>query len=120
MILLTLFNERTLVREYTLSDEIVRVGSISDNTVQIEDPAIEEHHFQLICRQSTWQLQDQSSGKLTVNGKPPDRANLANGDEIEFGNYRLTVFFTDGSEKDSGWDPDYKYEKTWKLNTKKS
>ena len=116
MILLTLSKDNQLIKEYTLAEEEVTIGRASDNTMQVDDPNVEDHHIRLVYRFSIWQLEDLSNGKTLIDNNPVGKANLSNGDEIDFVGYRMSFYATDEGTKGQNWN-NFEQQKTWKLTT---
>ncbi len=74
---------------HELTDEVVTVGRLADNTLQIDDASVSSHHAQLSQQGDDYVLQDLGSTNGTrYNGKPvtPDEEHrLQDGDVIRFG-----------------------------------
>jgi predicted component of type VI protein secretion system len=71
---------------HELTEEIVTIGRLPDNVVQIEDPSVSSHHAQLTLIGSDYHLKDLNSTNGTrVNGKNFVEWQLEDGDEVRFG-----------------------------------
>ncbi len=72
---------------HELVDEVITLGRVSDNVLQIEDASVSSRHAQLnLVVGGNYHLQDLGSTNGTrVNGAPVSEAPLKNGDRIRFG-----------------------------------
>jgi len=82
-----------------LTEEVVTIGRVSDNSIQVEDGSVSSHHAQLsITEGGDYILQDLGSTNGTrLNGKQiaqGEQHKLQNGDKIRFGS--IEAFY--GSE----------------------
>jgi pSer/pThr/pTyr-binding forkhead associated (FHA) protein len=73
-----------------LTDDLVSIGRIVDNMIQIEDASVSSHHAQLVFSETgDYVLQDLGSTNGTrLNGKQineGEQHKLQNGDKIRFG-----------------------------------
>lgn len=72
---------------HDLSDEVITVGRISENSLQIEDDSISSRHAKIEVSGGTIKLTDLDSTNGTfVNGQPVTEVVLKPGDLIRFGN----------------------------------
>lgn len=72
---------------HELSDELVTLGRVDDNMVQVEDVSVSSHHAQLSLKANgNYQLKDLNSTNGTrVNGNSVTDVQLRHGDRIRFG-----------------------------------
>jgi pSer/pThr/pTyr-binding forkhead associated (FHA) protein len=71
---------------HELTEDIVTVGRISDNVIQIEDPSVSSHHAELVPTGDHHILKDLDSTNGTrVNDKGFTQGPLRDGDHIRFG-----------------------------------
>jgi pSer/pThr/pTyr-binding forkhead associated (FHA) protein len=74
---------------HELTDDVVTVGRVSDNTVQIDDASVSSHHAELTLRGTDYVLKDLGSTNGTrLNGQqvpPEEEHQLQAGDQIRFG-----------------------------------
>ena len=87
-----------------LTDDLISVGRIVDNMIQIEDASVSSHHAQLVFGEAgDYVLQDLGSTNGTrLNGKQineGEQHKLQNGDKVRFGSIEATY----GSE--GGFSP---------------
>ena len=72
-----------------LTEDVVTIGRVSDNTIQIEDASVSSHHAELTLRNGDYILKDTGSTNGTrFNGQPAapqEEHKLQNGDKIRFG-----------------------------------
>jgi pSer/pThr/pTyr-binding forkhead associated (FHA) protein len=86
---------------HELGEEIVTVGRLADNTIQIEDGSVSSHHAEIVFESGEYHLNDKGSTNGTfINGEPVSNAVLKNGDQIRFGSIE-TVFAADVRAKSS-------------------
>ncbi len=72
---------------FELTDEVVTLGRMPDNTAQIEDGSVSSHHAQLSLEGGDYRLKDLNSTNGTfVNGQPGQDWLLQDGDKVMFGN----------------------------------
>ncbi len=72
---------------HELVDEVITLGRVPDNMIQVEDASVSSRHAQLnVIEGGNYHLQDLGSTNGTrVNGAPVGEAPLRNGDRIRFG-----------------------------------
>ncbi len=90
------------IHDLELTDDLVSIGRIVDNMIQIEDASVSSHHAQLISGENgDYILEDLGSTNGTrLNGKPikeGESHKLQNADKIRFGS--IEAFY--GSENAS-------------------
>ena len=87
---------------HELMDEVVSLGRVSDNTIQVEDGSVSSRHAQLsLVEGGNYYLQDLGSTNGTrVNGAPVSESPLRNGDRIRFGSIEASYYSdnTDAAE----------------------
>ena len=79
---------------HELVDEVITLGRVPDNTVQVEDASVSSRHAQLsLVEGGNYQLQDLGSTNGTrVNGAPVSEAQLRNGDRVRFGSIEAAYY----------------------------
>ena len=79
---------------HELVDELITLGRISENAIQIEDASVSSRHAQLSLNSNgNYALKDLNSTNGTrVNGAPATEAQLRNGDRIRFGSIECAYF----------------------------
>ena len=71
---------------FELTDEIITLGRMPDNSVQIEDGSVSSHHAQLSIEGGDYRLKDLNSTNGTaVNGQHGTDWLLQDGDKVKFG-----------------------------------
>jgi pSer/pThr/pTyr-binding forkhead associated (FHA) protein len=71
---------------HELMDDVVTVGRLADNTIQLEDISVSSHHAQLTQEGSHYRLKDLGSTNGSfVNGEPVTEKLLTHSDVIRFG-----------------------------------
>jgi pSer/pThr/pTyr-binding forkhead associated (FHA) protein len=74
------------MRTHELVDDLVKVGRVADNDLQIEDNSISSHHAELRQRDGQYVLIDLGSTNGTfVNDEPVNETPLREGDRVRFG-----------------------------------
>jgi len=75
---------------HELGEDVITVGRVSDNTLEIDDASVSSHHAELTLQGTDYVLKDIGSTNGTrLNGSPiaaNEEHRLQNGDEIVFGN----------------------------------
>ena len=86
--------------------ERISIGCAAENTVQIKDPSVSEHHAEILCEGETYRLRDLgSANKCRVNGAIVEKEiELHDGETIRFGNVEA-VFQRDSAEISRGGEP---------------
>lgn len=81
--------------QHELGEEVVTIGRLPDNAIQIEDGSVSSHHAEIVFEGGEYHLNDKGSTNGTfVNGGQIATAILKNGDQIRFGSIE-TVFAAD-------------------------
>jgi pSer/pThr/pTyr-binding forkhead associated (FHA) protein len=71
---------------HELTEDIVTLGRVSDNVIQIEDASVSSHHAEIIATGKQYILKDLDSTNGTrVNDQPFTQGTLRDGDHIRFG-----------------------------------
>jgi pSer/pThr/pTyr-binding forkhead associated (FHA) protein len=71
---------------HELTDEIITIGRLPDNSIQIDDASVSSHHAKLSRSGDHYQLTDLDSTNGTrVNGERISDVQLQDGDRIRFG-----------------------------------
>jgi hypothetical protein len=71
---------------HELSEDIVTVGRVSDNVIQIEDASVSSHHAEFVASGDHHILKDLDSTNGTrVNDKPFAQGPIRDGDHVRFG-----------------------------------
>jgi pSer/pThr/pTyr-binding forkhead associated (FHA) protein len=72
-----------------LTEDVVTIGRVADNTIEIDDASVSSHHAQLSVQGNDYILKDLGSTNGTrLNGKniaPEEEHRLQDGDHIRFG-----------------------------------
>ena len=78
---------------HELTEDVVTIGRLPDNTVQIDDPSVSSHHAQLTLSDQDYVLQDLGSTNGTrFNGSTVEAEQenkLQDGDKIRFGSINV-------------------------------
>jgi pSer/pThr/pTyr-binding forkhead associated (FHA) protein len=86
---------------HELGEDIITVGRLADNTLQIDDASVSSHHAQLVLEGVDYVLTDLGSTNGTrLNGNPiaeNEEHRLSGGDRIRFGNIE-TVYESDTAD----------------------
>jgi pSer/pThr/pTyr-binding forkhead associated (FHA) protein len=71
---------------HELLDEVITIGRLSDNAIQIDDASVSSHHAQLSLVGGDYHIKDLNSTNGTyVNGQHVNDAQLRAGDKMRFG-----------------------------------
>ena len=71
---------------HDLTDDMITVGRVEDNMIQIEDASVSSHHAELVRDGDDYILRDLDSTNGTkLNGAAHSEGKLKQGDEIVFG-----------------------------------
>ena len=83
---------------HDLMDELITLGRVSDNVIQVEDASVSSRHAQLsLGGNGNYQLQDLGSTNGTrVNGAPVTDVVLKHGDRVRFGQIEA-AYYSDGA-----------------------
>lgn len=84
---------------HELVDDMITLGRVDDNSVQIEDASVSSHHAQLNRSGSgNYHLKDLNSTNGTrVNGTPVTDVQLRHGDRVRFGKIE-GAYFSDSDD----------------------
>ena len=84
---------------HELVDEVITLGRVADNMVQVEDASVSSRHVQLnLVEGGNYHLQDLGSTNGTrVNGAPVSEAQLRNGDRVRFGSIEAAYYSDNAS-----------------------
>jgi pSer/pThr/pTyr-binding forkhead associated (FHA) protein len=78
---------------FLLDADVVTVGRRPDCTVFLDDITVSRHHAEFRRGESTYEIADSGSLNGTyVNRERIDRLELAGGDEVQIGRFRLLYF----------------------------
>ena len=79
---------------HELADELITLGRVSENMIQIEDGSVSSRHAQLtLSGNGNYQLQDLGSTNGTrVNGAPASDVVLRHGDRVRFGQIEAAYY----------------------------
>ncbi len=81
---------------YVLEGAITKVGRHPDSDIFLDDITVSRRHVQIRREDSTFLLRDVGSLNGTyVNRQRVDTTQLANGDELQIGKFKLTFFVGD-------------------------
>ena len=90
--------EQTVLKEVPISQAVVTVGRLPDNTVQLDNPAVSNHHAKIYWDRDHYTVEDNNSLNGTyVNDVRVTRFTLKDGDSILIGKHTL-VFASTGLE----------------------
>jgi pSer/pThr/pTyr-binding forkhead associated (FHA) protein len=90
--------EQTLLKELPITQPVVTVGRLPDNTVQLDNPAVSSYHAKIYWDRDHYVVEDNNSLNGTyVNSARVTRSNLKDGDIILIGKHTL-VFASTGLE----------------------
>ncbi len=85
---------------YELLDEVITIGRLDDNMIQIDHPSVSSHHAQLTLVGGDYHLKDLNSTNGTrVNGQQVSDYQLRGGDRIRFG--RVEAVYLSGREEEN-------------------
>jgi predicted component of type VI protein secretion system len=77
-----------------LSEDVITIGRVADNTIEIDDASVSSHHAQLSLQGNEYILKDLGSTNGTrLNGTniaPEEEHRLQDGDRIRFGSIETT------------------------------
>jgi len=83
---LTIIHADGTETQHDLEQDVVTVGRLDDNLIQIEHPSVSSHHAQLTMTGGDYHLKDLNSTNGTrVNGVPISEKQLREGDRLRFG-----------------------------------
>ena len=84
---------------HELADELITLGRVSENMIQVEDGSVSSRHAQLtLADNGNYQLQDLGSTNGTrVNGAPVTDVVLRHGDRVRFGQIEA-AYYSDGAQ----------------------
>jgi pSer/pThr/pTyr-binding forkhead associated (FHA) protein len=93
---------------HELTDEVITLGRVEDNAIQIEDASVSSHHAELSLHGSDYILRDLgSTNGTTINGAalaPEVEHALAAGDRVVFGNIAVR-YLTEASAASENLQP---------------
>ena len=90
--------EQTLLKELPITEPVVTVGRLPDNTVQLDNPAVSSYHAKIYWDRDHYAVEDNNSLNGTyVNQLRVTRHDLKDGDTILIGKHTL-VFTSTGLE----------------------
>ncbi len=85
---------------HELLDEVITIGRLEDNMIQIDHPSVSSHHAQLTQVGGDYHLKDLNSTNGTrVNGQQVTDYQLRGGDRIRFGRVEA-VYLSGRAEED--------------------
>src|SRR5437879_1397575 len=83
---LQVFLSHGVEASHELLDEVITIGRLADNAIQIDDASVSSHHAQLSLVGGDYELKDLNSTNGTyVNDHRVNEAQLKAGDKIRFG-----------------------------------
>ena len=90
---------------FALQGRRVTLGREDDNMVQLPHEKVSKHHAVMQAEKDGWVIEDlQSTNGTLVNGKPVQRAKLADGDSVTIGPFEL--FFEENAPS-ADWVPSH-------------
>jgi pSer/pThr/pTyr-binding forkhead associated (FHA) protein len=88
---------------HDLIEDVVTVGRIAENTIEIDDPSVSSHHAQLTLRVNDYIFKDLgSTNGSRLNGKdvvPDEEHHLRDGDRVQFGTIEAVYLSDTPSEQ---------------------
>ena len=76
-----------ITASHDLSEDSLTLGSVGDNTIQIDDASVSSHHAELTREGDDYILKDLDSTNGTrLNGVSHSEGKLKDGDQVTFGN----------------------------------
>ena len=85
---------------HELADGVTTIGRLSDNTIHIDDASVSSHHARITARDGGFEMEDLDSTNGTrVNGQRQNKANLANGTRLRFGQVECTFISEMGESR---------------------
>jgi pSer/pThr/pTyr-binding forkhead associated (FHA) protein len=85
----------TIGQRFPLLQSITSAGRHPRSDIYLDDMTVSRLHAEFRCTNGKFQIVDTNSLNGTyVNSQPVQSAILANGDEIQIGNFRLLFFTT--------------------------
>jgi pSer/pThr/pTyr-binding forkhead associated (FHA) protein len=98
---LQIFLPDDTLRTHDLAEDVVTVGRVADNDLQIEEDSMSSHHAELRLEDGVYVLQDLGSTNGTFcNDEPVDVVKLKEGDRIRFG--KVDALFLAEAAEDAG------------------
>lgn len=89
-----------------LTEALITVGRVEDNTIQIDDGSVSSHHAELSALDGDYILKDLGSTNGTsVNGAPIEEVQLHAGDQVQFGTYDA-LYLSDIQPETAGDEPE--------------
>jgi pSer/pThr/pTyr-binding forkhead associated (FHA) protein len=89
---------------HELTEDVVTIGRVPDNVLQIDDASVSSYHAQLTLRDGVYILQDLGSTngtRLDGNNIEPEAEHPLNGNEnIRFGHINTTYMTDEGSHSE--------------------
>src|SRR5512142_1642549 len=90
--------EQTVLKEFPLAHEVITIGRLPDNVVQVDNPAVSGHHAKITWENDHYVVDDCASRNGTfVNGQAVSRTALRDGDQILV--CKHTLLFEDEKQK---------------------
>jgi pSer/pThr/pTyr-binding forkhead associated (FHA) protein len=87
---------------HELTEDVITIGRISDNTIQIEDASVSSHHAELVMRDGDYAMRDLgSTNGSAINGKkvePEQELQLQGNDQIRLGSIEVVYLSETPSE----------------------
>jgi pSer/pThr/pTyr-binding forkhead associated (FHA) protein len=84
---------------HELTGDLMTIGRVSDNSIQIEDGSVSSHHAQIVLRDGVLELEDLDSTNGTrVNGQRMNKTTLENGMRLRFGQVEAVFLTETGGE----------------------
>ncbi len=89
------------IQEYPLDQELLTIGRLPSNDIQLHDPSVSGHHAKVITIHGTSFLEDlRSTNGTYVNGQRVLKCVLRNGDMVSIGRHRIR-YVTDSATEDN-------------------
>lgn len=90
---------------FAIYKAVTSIGHAASNDVVLDDPAVSEHHAQIVFDGVNFSITDLSTtGNLKVNGKKKRRVRLVHNDRLMIGESELVFSMLDTTERAAGSD----------------
>ncbi len=84
---------------HELTEDLMTIGRLPDNTIQIDDASVSSHHAQISLKDGQYELEDLDSTNGTrINGNRQSRATLTDKMRLRFGQVEAIFSSGEGGE----------------------
>ncbi len=119
--------DKTVLKEFRLSQGVITIGRLPDNLVQVDNPAVSGHHARIYWETDHYVLEDNNSTNGTyINNRRVSTQELHDGDEVLVGKHTIAYKDSWNEEDDSATQKTPatvaapRMDATMMLDTKKS